>query len=279
VSFFPVRYAIAFSLLTGWCWTAAAQDSVSSPAAGITAFPRERIFPKFLADGTVQQFSLAKDAQTRRIIGSIGGVQRLFQFTHSSGIVFQVGAGATVYASFIKTPSVLQVLTADFFVDFPLEIKISERLALRTGWGHYSAHLVDDGIEMLKLASINYAKDYIPLFAAIELPSINVHAYGGVRLDYFTIPEREAHYVLQAGAEGGNLPLSSWARLYGAIDIKVKSEASWGTTQSYQVGVKFLEEGTNAFRLAYTYRSGIEERGQFYRNHTTLSLLGVYFDF
>ncbi len=256
----------------------AQQGEPAAHSAGTVFFPRDRIFPKFYADGSVEQFSLAKDAMSKRIVGSIGGIQRVVQLSDGSGTMFQVGIGATVYGSFIRQPSVLQVVNADFYVDFPLDIKLSDRFALRTGWGHYSAHLVDDGIEMLNLASINYAKDYIPLFGAYEIPAVAATVYGGVRFDYFTIPERNAHYLFQVGAQGGDIPVSSWGHFYGAVDIKIRSEVNWGTTQSYQVGLKFLERGSSAFRVAYTYRTGIDDRGQFYQNRTTVSLVGVYFD-
>lgn len=257
---------------------AAQQEEPAAPSTDAVLFPLNRIFPKFYADGSVEQFSLAKDAMTRRIVGSIGGIQRLVQLTHPSGTLIQLGLGATVYGSFIRSPGQLQVITADFYVDIPVEVRFSGRFALRTGWGHYSAHLVDDGIEQLSLASINYAKDYIPLFAAYEIPSIALTVYGGARFDYFTIPERNAHTLYQVGIQGGDLPVLSLGRLYGAIDIKIRSEVNQGTTQSYQVGLKFLEQGTSGFRFAYTYRTGIDDRGQFYQNRTTVSLVGVYFD-
>jgi hypothetical protein len=261
---------------TSLAW--AQQQEPATQTSGLVLFPRDPIFPKFLADGSVEQFSLAKDVMTRRIIGSIGGVERLFQFSTADGTLIQIGAGATLYGSFIRSPGQLQVVTADFYVDFPLDFRFSDHFAIRTGWGHHSAHLVDDGIEQLGLASINYAKDYIPLFAAYTIPSIAVTLYGGVRFDYFTIPERNAHSVFQIGVQGGDLPVWSLGHLYGAVDIKIRSEVNWGTTQSYQVGLKFLEQGTSGFRFAYTYRTGIDDRGQFYQNRTTVSLVGVYFD-
>jgi hypothetical protein len=256
----------------------AQKDTAASRASSLVLFPRETIFPKFLADGSAEQFSLAKDAMTRRIIGSIGGIRRIVQLSYGSGALIQIGAGATVYGSFIRSPGQLQVVTADFYVDFPLEVRFSERLAFRTGWGHYSAHLVDDGIEQLALASINYAKDYIPLLAAYTIPAISTTLYGGVRFDYYSIPERNAHSLIQLGVQGGDIPVWSLCHVYGAVDIKIRSEVNRGTTQSYQLGFTFLEQGTSRFRVAYTYRTGIDDRGQFYQNRTTVSLVGVYFD-
>ena len=114
------RWGILLGLRTGCASVAAAQQEDSAgQSKGTVLFPRERIFPKFLADGTAEQFSLAKDAMTRNIIGSIGGIQRLVQFSHSSGTIVQIGLGATVYGSFVRSTGQLQVVTADFYVDVP----------------------------------------------------------------------------------------------------------------------------------------------------------------
>ncbi len=241
-------------------------------------FPSERIFPKLFADGMAEQMSLGKDMQTRRWIGSIGGVQRVVEWTPDS-LVIQAGVGSTVYVSLIRQPGMLQVMTADFYVDFPVDIRLTRRFVLRTGWGHHSAHLVDDGIEVLQLHSINYAKDYIPLLFGAWLPEIDGFAYGGGRIDYYTIPERSAHGILQGGIQASVHAFGSGPELYAAIDLKAISEASWGTTQSYQLGMTALRSGTSALRLAYTFRTGIDDRGQFYRQHTDISSMGLYFDF
>ena len=241
-------------------------------------FPETPLFPKLVADGTGQQMSLSKDLDSKRIVGSIGGSQRLFE-TMIGRLPLQFSVGATVYGNFIRQPDVLDALTVDFFVDLPVDIRVSDALTVRTGWGHYSAHLADDGIEALGHHSINYAKDYIPLFAAYSLPAIGGFAYGGARIDYFTIPVRDGHCILEGGSEFGNLPLCSGMDLYGAIDIKLRQEVAWRSTQSYQVGLRLVQKGPRGLRLAYTYRTGADERGQFYDQTLTSSLIGVFLDF
>ncbi len=257
--------------------TGSEPDSVRT-SSSFQWFPSRQIFPRRVADGETPQLSLNKDLDSKNIIGSIGGLHRFFE-TSLCGMPLQFSIGATVYGNFIRKPDVLDVVTVDFFVDFPIDIKVSERFALRTGWGHYSAHLVDDGIEQLGLHSINYAKDYIPLVGAYTVPAIGGFVYGGFRFDYFTIPEKGRHWVLQAGAEFGNVRLSQAWSVYGAIDIKSRQEISWATTRSFQLGVKTLEDNAHALRFAYTYRTGAEERGQFYTQEATVSLIGLYVDF
>lgn len=270
---FPPRlhfFILAFALLY--------HSSVRAHGMETEFFPKKVLFPKFLADATAQQMSFNKDLRTRRLLASIGGQVRILQLK-SDEVTLQFGIGVSVKATFIKTPSVLQVVTADFFVDLPIECRVSNNLLFRTGWGHHSGHLADDGIEMLNLSSVNYAKDYIPLLCAYTVGALNGFVYGGARLDYYTIPEKGKNWILQWGAEGGNFQIFDGVRLYGTFDVKARSEVAWATTQSYQVGIRFLEHALNAIRFAYTYRTGIADDGQFYRQRMDLSLLGAYFDF
>ncbi len=250
------------------------QDS----ARGFHWFPDQPLFPRLVADGTGQQMSLSKDLESKRIVGSIGGLQRLFETTLAN-CPLQFSVGATVYGNFIRQPDVLDVVTMDFFVDLPVDIRLSNDVTIRTGWGHYSAHLADDGIEALGRHSINYAKDYIPLFIAYTVSGIRGFVYGGARIDYYTIPERNGHVVVEGGSEFADLAIGSGMSVYGAIDIKIRQEISWGSTQSYQAGIRMITMGSHVLRIAYTFRTGADERGQFYNQPLTSSLIGVFLDF
>ena len=126
------------------CLQAPASPADSAGASGPVWLPAEPLFPRLAADGTGQQLSLNKDLRTRQIFGTIGGRLGIVQ-GRLGAVPVQLGIGATVNGSFIKTPSVLNVLTVDFFVNLPVDLRLSDRLVLRTGWGHYSAHLADDG--------------------------------------------------------------------------------------------------------------------------------------
>jgi len=240
-------------------------------------FPSEHLFPRLLADGTAPGISVNKDLRSRRWIGGIGGLPELVEFT-TGNLRFQFGVGANVYASLNRKPKVLEVVTADFYIYVPLDIAIGDRVVFRTGYGHYSAHLADDGIEILGKHSINYAKDYIPALCAVHLPEIGGLVYGGMRLDYYTIPETGSNWVAQGGIEAGNFQLTPWARAYAAIDLRFKSEVAWASTQSYQIGVKLAESPLYGLRIAFTIRTGIDDRGQFYKDRITLHLFGVYLD-
>jgi hypothetical protein len=241
-------------------------------------FPDARLFPRIDADGTAQQFSLSKDMLSRRWIGSIGGSRYIVQWNPGT-LEIQAGVAATVYASLIGRPSILEVMTVDFFVDFPVEIRLDDHFALRTGWGHHSGHLADDAIEVAGLTAINYARDYVTFCGSYTAGDAGGFLYAGGRLYYYSIPEKGPQYLAELGGETPEIRLSPLLGLYAAVDIKLKSEVAWATTQSYQCGVRILQRSASALRFAYTYRTGIDDRGQFYNQRTTTSSLGIYIDF
>ncbi|MBI2429597.1 MAG: hypothetical protein HYV29_12540 [Ignavibacteriales bacterium] len=63
------------------------------------------------------------------------------------------------------------------------------------------------------------------------------------------------------------------------MDIKFRGELEYGSTQSYQVGVKSQNQNQRAVRFAYTFRTGLEERGQFYNQRNVFHTIGLFFDF
>jgi hypothetical protein len=258
--------------------TQAVAAGSSTDSSGVSFFPAHRIFPALTADGTAHQLGIAKDIHSRRWLGSIGAMRPVFQVSFGT-IDIQAGIGATVQASILRKSPLLQVVTTDFFVDFPVDVRLTPSLTLRTGYGHYSAHLADDGIEQLGIPSINYAKDYVALLSAYMLPFAGGFVYGGGRMDFHTLPETTKHWTVQCGGEFGNIALLPRIILYGAVDLRFKEEAAWRSTQSYQLGLKFFEEAFGRLRITYTYRTGVDDRGQFYNQSAHLSLLGAYFDF
>ena len=87
-------------------------------------FPAHSLFPRLLANGTTHQLGVAKDLLSRRWLGAIGALRPLVQLSTDS-FDLQAGIGATVHTSFLRTPPLLQVVTVDFVVDFPVDIRLS----------------------------------------------------------------------------------------------------------------------------------------------------------
>ena len=275
----PLRIAIAVFFLVRASHVVLAQSAPDTTALpSFRAFPSQRIFPRMSASGTAHQLGMSKDFTSPLIRGSIGYQGPLVETTFGT-TQLQLGAGATVLASIIKEPRLLQVVTVDFLVEFPVDIRLTDRITLRTGYGHFSAHFADDGIEILRMSSVNYAKDYILLLGCWRLPCADAVLYGGGQYDYHSIPVEDKHWVLQWGCEGGYFRVLPESYLYFAVDLKLKSEVAWASTQSYQCGLKLFPRNERNLRLAYTYRTGIDDRGQFFRERTDISQLGLYLDF
>jgi hypothetical protein len=272
----PRRILFAILCLLGPGFSALAEDM---PAHGLTltVLPEERIFPRLHASGQAHQLGIGKDLTSRLWLGDIGGERPLFGL--SGGLVdIQAGIGATVHAGIIRKPPLLQVVTVDFVVDFPIDIRITQVFSVRTGYGHFSAHLADDGIEVLALHSINYAKDYVTLLGAYRFPAYHAMVYGGGRYDFHTLPVTDKHLVAQIGGEIQPVQLFAGCRLYAALDIRCKEETGWRSIQSYQVGCQLTGRTDTAIRVAYTYRTGTDDRGQFYDRTAAVGLFGVYID-
>jgi hypothetical protein len=243
----------------------------------VRVLPEERIFPRLHASGFAHQIGIAKDLSSRRWFGDIGGERPLVELTVGP-VTIQAGVGATVHAGILREPPLLQVVTVDFVVDLPIDIRITPALSLRTGYGHFSAHIADDGIEILGIHSINYAKDYISLLGAYRFAPADGVVYGGGRYDFHSLPEIGKHWIGQIGGEVHPISLFAGATVYAALDLRFKEETAWRSTQSYQAGVALSGRSGASVRVAYTYRTGGDDRGQFYRETSSAHLVGVYID-
>ena len=242
----------------------------------ILFFPATKIFPPLTADALTHQISLSHVTNDRDWIGTIGGSLPLAQL-HLEDAELQVSVAASTFNRLI-TPPGLTVYTTDFKVDFPLDVRLSET-SFRLALGHYSCHFEDDGIELLGKHSIQSIKDYYMLAVARDVELIGGHVYLAGHWIHHNVPMRDKNWEIQLGGEAGNLSVSRLVSLYCAIDLKLKQEVSWGSTQSYQAGVRLLMNGIRALRFAYTVRRGFDERGQFFDQHEDVEILSVFVDF
>jgi hypothetical protein len=261
------------------CWLLCSCGEACSQSDDVVvqALPGEKIFPAFHADALNHQISLARITDNREWSGTIGGAIPLIE-VRTSGATFQGGVGVSTYNRLIKTPGHITVYTVDYKVDFPLDIRLSA-LALRFALGHMSCHFADDGIEQLHRTSINSVKDYVTFASSYDLPAVGGNTYLAVHYVFHILPYPDKKWQLQAGLECLNRPLAPWAVLYGALDVKLKEEVGWGSTQSYQVGVKLFQKKNYGLRFSYTLRTGLDERGQFFDQRVTENLLMMAIDF
>jgi hypothetical protein len=245
--------------------------AVPLPCQDLKVFPPAPLFPDTPADALAHQLSLSRLTDTREWIGAIGAAAPLLEW---DGRV-QFGVGATVFSRLIKTPGHITVATVDYRVDFPVDLRF-DSLRVRVAFGHVSCHYADDGIEQLGRRSISSVRDYLALTVAWMIPDGSF--YAGATDNYHNEPLVDRRWHLQAGGEMTAWTIRPGLSLYGAVDLKVKQDVHWGSTQSYQVGFRLSAGGGRNLRVAYTHRRGFEERGQLFDQQTVMNLLGVYID-
>ena len=238
--------------------------------------PAKKIFPLFTADALSHQLSLSHITKDRDWIGTIGGSIPIAQLSLPNALL-QISVAASTFNRLI-TPPGLTVYTTDFKVDFPLDVRTGST-AFRFALGHYSCHFEDDGIELLGKHSIQSIKDYYTLAVAQDVDLIRGHGYFAVHWIHHNVPERDKQWQLQFGGEGANVQLSEYVGLYCAIDIKLKQEVSWGSTQSYQIGARLFAHDSRALRIAFTMRRGFDERGQFFDQREDVDMVSALIDF
>jgi hypothetical protein len=192
--------------------------------------------------------------------------------------LYQFTIAATVFNTLKITPPHIQVFTADYCVDFFLDRNFGNDYILRFNWGHLSAHFSDDGILQLKETSINYVRDYVGLQGEKLLDQINGKAYAAFTFNFHNEPRKNKHIRFQFGFDAGK-NISDNLLLYFAFDFKMKAENNYGTTKALQIGFKYPEDGNSFIRLAYTFRTGYEERGQLYNMTDSKNIIGLYLDF
>ncbi len=250
-----------------------AQDS----ALVLRYFPQKKVFPILLADGLAHQFSLSRVTDNNNWIAAIGASIPILQLNLSWATI-QGSASVTTFNRIIKTPGHITVHTIDYKVDIPFDIRYEE-FALQVGVGHISCHFADDAIELLGQRSIQHVNDYFRIVGAYDVAAIGGHVYAGFNYSYGTQPVQHRPWLLQIGADFGNIQLLNDVSIYGAIDLKVRQEVQWGSTRSFQLGFVLFPRGRFDLRIAYTLRMGHEERGQFYLNSETLNLITAFIDF
>ena len=247
----------------------------------ITFLPKDKFVSTFTANGNEHRISYNKLLNRNSLIGSMGGIFPVAN-VNFNGTESQISLASSIYTYLNSAGIRFQVVNVDFFVDVYVDIKLSSTTVGRIGGGHTSQHLSDDAFESLGFTkSVNYARDYYQCFLIQHIPHIKGFVYGGFYHNYsFLINKRiDGEFLFQAGSEFFNVSVYQDIYFYSAVDLKLRSELAYGSTQSYQVGMKIQNNSLNTIRCAYTFRTGIEDRGQFYDQRNKYHLIGLFFDF
>ncbi len=252
-----------------------------SAQTNFSMFPQKNLVPQFTANATAHRMSFEKNIKINNFFGSIGTIRPLVLAEFGSTKA-EASIAGSMHTTLQKSPGHWQVIDVAFFVDVLFDVALTPTTQIRFGPGHTSHHLADDAFELLNYKkSINYVRDYYQLFAIQHINFLNGFVYSGAFYNYiFRIDSvRVDTWIFQVGAELFNTHISQNIFFYTGFDVKFHGELEYGTSQNYQIGIKYEQGDRRAIRFAYNYHTGLEERGQFFRDRTSTNTLGFYVDF
>ncbi len=248
------------------------------PDSLIQFLPDNKIISALSASGTEHRISYNKFFEKGLFVGSMGGRFPIANF-YLNNWMCQISAASSIYTTLENAGVKYNVTNVDFYVDVDFDIPLYQETIIRSGWGHTSHHLVDDAIAEGRTA-INYARDFYKIFLFQNFPGSNGFVYGGITWTYsFLINKNIGRKIMPE--VGGDITLFSFnanSALYAAADIKFRGELNYASTQSCQAGIKIQNKTLRAVKIAYTFRTGAEERGQFYNERIQYQTLGIFFD-
>lgn len=243
----------------------------------VTLFPSRRLVETPIADGSAHRFAIEKSFKVDELWGAIGGVIPVLE-TSVLGYPSQVSMAAS--AHMVLDPGVsIAVMSTEYYVDFfMVDVLWSEHWFTRVGMGHTSHHLGDDAdVDLLRNVH-DYSRDYVATMGGYT--GSGVRAYAGANYGYGFVIDRPVskHWLLQAGGEITFLRLSEDCSGFFAGDVKVRQELAFGTTQNFRAGIQFQRSG-RSLRVVLSYKTGLEERGQFYPQRRSFGSAGLLIDF
>lgn len=255
------------------------QSASAQILPGISLFPDSTLVRPFSADAHAHRMDVEDIALSRNIRASMGAVIPFFGIDVRS-IHAQASLGASIHSE-IHPLGQAHVVSNDYYIDYLiLDVALEQDHYVRFVTGHTSHHLSDNWYERLKLTTaLRYSRDYLKLFYIYGNREGSMFYAGADYAYIFTIGQRISRpWTFQAGGEldGGNIygPVN----LFGAVDVKFRQEVGFAATMTYQIGATMPMRRSHNVRIAYQFRHGIDERGQFYSQHRTLSTIGIYFD-
>jgi hypothetical protein len=255
-----------------------AQHQTETPRASINMFPDSSFISPFTADAhahrtEVENILFSKDI--RASMGTMIPVANILLFNTE----MQASLGASVHFE-LHPVGQAQIVSNDYYIDFlTLDIPLQHHLFARWVIGHTSHHFSDNWYERLKLSSsMRYSRDYVKVFAVYESDR-NIQFYLGADYAYtFTIGRRiERPWIFQVG---GIIPVAEFGRnvLFAAGDSKLHQETSFAATNTAQIGMMFPMQPGKVLRISVQYRSGLDERGQFFPQHRSFTALALSFE-
>jgi hypothetical protein len=246
---------------------------------GVALFPDTIFIRSFPADAHAHRMSVENLILSKNLRASMGSTIPVVSFKRN-GINAQASFGASVHFE-LRPIGQAQISSNDYYVDFLiLDVAAGDDQFIRFVTGHTSHHLSDNWYERLQLnGSVRYSRDYLKLFYIYSSASGSMLYLGADYAYIFTVGQKISKpWTLQGGGEAMVKEFSPNIYLSIAADVKVRQEAGFAATNTLQIGVTMPMRIYQRVRLAYQYRFGLDERGQFFPQHRPISTIGLYFE-
>lgn len=263
-----------FFLIVTTAFPLGAQERADSLSPRL--LPSEHLVHDFVADGTAHRSSAHQMFSPNEVHVSVGGIVPLVEYIVWNMPV-QLSTGASIHARLDPGQSIA-VLNSEFSVDFfLLDVQPADGLILRTGMGHASHHLGDGVPRDSAVQAVDYSRDDFQLFVICAIDGFSGELYAGFRYNYSHVVGRSIDKPLsfQFGMHALPWSFSQEFSAYVGLDMKLRQELSYGTSQRYELGLQYRTTEGRALRLAFSYSGGFEERGQFFGKRRSDAGIGV----
>lgn len=255
----------------------------STFAAEISLFPAERLYPASIAGPLEPRFGVTladfsatdiDDTGDQRLILELGGVFDLVEID-AGGTVWHIGLAAGFRGQFDQDHSQDNV-GWDGIYGLQLQSRLSDRLAVKLGAMHTSAHIGDELAERTGRERIGYTRE-----EAVAGLSWNVNerfrayvegGYGYVLRDQSQEPLRG-----EAGLEWVDRPRFGRFAPYAAIDFGTFEERDWKVDIAAQAGLMLTGEHRR-WRVGVAYQDGRTPLGEFFEASERSIALGVWME-
>jgi hypothetical protein len=239
-------------------------------------FPETTYVSPFAADGHAHRVNVENILFTKNVRTTMGGMFPILNID-LFGTTTQASISGSIHFE-LNPYGQAHVISNDYYVDFvTLDVPLTEQYFVQGVAGHTSHHLSDNWYERLKLTSaIRYSRDYLRLFLIREA-GVNDQFYIGADYAYiFTVNGQRINkrWTFQSGGKISLAELNNNIILYGAVDCKVRQEAEFAATNTVQIGISTPMQNGKVLRVSYQFRTGLDERGQFYPNHRMINTVG-----
>lgn len=265
-----------FILIVNTLLTFFNMDKLNSQSMrGLVFFPAPTKIPVFSADPTVHRMKIGNIPGSKDMRASLGGIIPVVETQDSK---LRLSTAASVQFG-IHPSGQAEIVSLEFYLDYIiLDYSLAQYVYLRTLLGHTSHHLSDTEFEKRQLSqTVNYSRDYTAIYGIYSHDRTLL--YGGTNFGYvFHLEGKESkRWQFHFGVEQLLLKWNVF-HFYSAADSRWFQEAGFHFANTYQFGIRLPADGIRMFRTGYQFRHGIDERGQFFPNHSKQHLMFILVD-